>query len=97
VIGVVLDLLVERLAHAVPGVAIDAEEGHRVGLVALEPLPEGGHLSRMARVDARVTFGRREEHGGIAHALPDVLGRRIRAQPAVLLGGAGDSLPIGKA
>src|SRR5205814_3214333 len=37
-VGVVIDLLVEGLADAVTGIAIDAEQRHGIRLLALQPL-----------------------------------------------------------
>src|SRR5262245_10161078 len=71
-----VDPLVHGLPRAVPGLALDAEEDRSLlRRRALRSLEERRHFARVERIDARVALRRREEHGGVARALADVVVR----------------------
>src|SRR5213076_469169 len=65
-VGKIVHLLVQRLADAMARVAVDAEEHHGLGILALR-LQQGRHFSRVHRIDAAIPFRGREEHRRISH------------------------------
>jgi hypothetical protein len=70
---------VARLADAVAGGGLDAEEDRPAG--AARGLEAGGHLPRVHRIHPAVALGGEEEHGRVLLARPDALIRRVGVQP----------------
>src|SRR5262245_19948713 len=93
-VGPLLDLHRGRLARAVAGARVDADQD-RV-LARLRGLERGGELVAVRRHDAVVVVRGRDERGGVARAGMDVVEWRVRAQRLELRrvgGGAGVARP----
>ncbi len=65
-------------------VALHAEQRRRIGVVALEPLQECGHLARVRWVDPRVAFSGREQDRRVSRVRAGVVIRRVGAEPLEL-------------
>src|ERR1043166_3206406 len=85
-VGEIVDLLIERLPHAVAGVALDPEEDDGFRVIRRDVLHERAHLARVHWIDTAIPLRGREEQGGRPDVRASVVRGRFLPHPRVLRG-----------